>query len=201
MALQRIPGRMVADGSITGDDVQDASLTGADIQDGSVNASDMAAGAMAAARDTAKATTSGLAVDFTNIPSWARRVTLLLNGVSTNGASDILVQLGTGGTPTTSGYVGNAVFSWASGVVPVSSTAGIPVFNNAASYLHYGELTFTNIGGNTWLASGQLVSTGTAGCIVTGGVVTLAGVLNYLRIVSANGTAAFDAGQINLVYE
>ncbi len=181
--------------------VSDATITGSDIQDGSVGAVDLAAGATAIVRDTAKATTSGVAVEFTGIPSWARRITLLFNGVSTNGASDILAQLGTGGAPTTSGYTGNAVFSWASGVVPVSSTAGIPVFNNAASYNHFGELVFTNISGNTWLASGQFVSTGTAGCIVSGGVVTLAGALNYLRVVSANGTAAFDAGQINLFYE
>jgi hypothetical protein len=201
MTLQRITGAMVSDSTLTGADIQDGAMTGADIQDGSVGSSDLAAGATVISRDTAKASTSGLAVEFTGIPSWARRVTLLVNGISTNGTSDILVQLGTGGTPTTSGYVGNCVFSWASGVVPVSSTAGIPIFNNAASYNHYGELVFTNIGGNTWLASGQFVSSGTAGAIVSGGVVTLAGALDYLRVVSANGTAAFDAGQINLLYE
>jgi hypothetical protein len=201
MTLQRITGAMVSDSTLTGADIQDEAMTGADIQDGSVGASDLAAGATVISRDTGKATTSGVAVEFAGIPSWARRVTLLVNGVSTNGTSDILVQLGTGGVPTASGYTGNAVFSWASGIVPVSSTAGIPIFNNAASYTHYGELAFTNIAGNTWLASGQFVSSGTAGAIVSGGVVTLAGALNYLRVVSANGTAAFDAGQINLLYE
>lgn len=181
--------------------VTDATLTGADIQDGSIAAGDLAAGALAPARDTAKATTSGVAVEFTGIPSWARRITVAINGISTNGTSDILVQLGTGGVPTTSGYTGASVFSWASGVVPVSFTAGIPIFNNAASYNHFGRLVFENITGNTWLASGQFVSTGTAGAIVSGGVVTLSGVLNYLRLVSANGTAAFDAGSVNLLYE
>jgi hypothetical protein len=181
--------------------VSDSTITSSDIQDASIGSTDLAAGATAIAHDTAKATTSGVAVEFTGIPSWVKRITLLFNGVSTNGASDILAQLGVGGAPTTSGYIGNAVFSWASGVVPVSSTVGIPVFNNAASYNHYGQLVFTNISGNTWLASGQFVSTGTAGCIVAGGVVTLAGALNYLRVVSANGTAAFDAGQISLFYE
>jgi len=201
MTLQRITGAMVSDSTLTGADIQDGAMTGADIQDGSVGSSDLAAGATVISRDTAKATTSGLAVEFTGIPSWARRVTLLVNGISTNGTSDILVQLGTGGVPTTSGYNGSSVFAWGSGIVPVTSTAGIPIFNNAASYNHYGELVFTNIGGNTWLASGQFVSSGTAGAIVSGGVVTLAGALNYLRVVSANGTAAFDAGQINLLYE
>lgn len=196
-----IAGADVQDGSIASADVQDSSLTGSDIQDASIQGADLAAGATAIARDTAKASSSGVAVEFTGIPSWARRITVLFNGVSTNGINNILVQIGTGGTPTTSGYAGYSVFCWASGVVPVSSTAGFPVFNNAASYNHFGELVLTNISGNTWVASGQFVEAGTQGSTVSGGSVTLAGVLNYLRIVAANGTDAFDAGSINLLYE
>lgn len=191
MALQRITGQII----------QDSTLTGADIQDGSIAAADLTDGALAVRRDTAKASTSGVAVQFPDIPSWVRRITVAINGVSTSGTANILVQLGTSGGATTSGYVGDSVFSWASGVVPVSSTAGIPIFNNAASYNHYGQLVFTNISGNTWLASGQFVTTGTQGSTVSGGVVTLSGVLDYLRVVAANGTDTFDAGSINLFYE
>jgi hypothetical protein len=201
MPLQRIPGAMVSDSTITTNDVQDGSLTGTDIQDASIQGTDLAAGATAIARDTAKASTSGVAVQFTGIPSWARRITVAFNNVSTNGTTNILVQLGTGGTPTTSGYTGNSVFSWASGVVPVSSTAGIPIFNNAASYNHFGHLVLTNISGSTWLASGEFVTAGTQGSIISGGVVTLAGLLDYLRVVTANGTDTFDAGSINVFFE
>ncbi len=196
-----LTGSDVQDGSIAAADVQDGSLTGTDIQDASIQGADLSAGATVIARDTAKASTSGVAVEFTGIPSWVRRITVLFNGVSTNGANNILVQIGTGGAPTASGYAGYSVFSWASGIVPVSSTAGIPVFNNAASYNHYGELVLTNISGNTWVASGQFATAGTQGSIVSGGSVTLAGVLNYLRVVTANGTDAFDAGSINVLYE
>jgi hypothetical protein len=199
--------------------VQDASLTGGDVQDGSINTADLADGAVTNAKlaasavtrakvgesliafGTQQATSSGTFKEFTGIPSWARRITLHLWYVSTNGAANILVQLGTGGAPTTSGYAGYSVFSWASGIVPVSSTAGIPIFNNAASYSHFGHLTFTNVGGNAWVASGQLVTGGTQGSIVSGGVIELAGVLNYLRIVTANGTDAFDAGAVNISWE
>jgi hypothetical protein len=191
MPLQRITGAIVAD----------STLTGADIQDGSIAAGDLAAGATVISRDTSKASTSGVAVQFTGIPSWARRITVAFNGVSSNGATNLLVQLGTGGAPTVTGYTGNSVFSWTSGVVPVSSTAGIPVFNNASNYNHYGHLTLTNISGNTWLASGEFVTTGTQGSTVSGGVVTLAGALDYLRVVAANGTDVFDAGAINLFFE
>lgn len=219
MPLQRIPGAMVSDSTITGTDVQDGTLTGADVQDGSIAGADVQDASLTGADvqdgslgrndlgeslirlGTQQATTSGVFKEFTGIPSWARRITLHLWYVSTNGAANILVQLGTGGAPTASGYAGYSVFSWASGVVPISSTAGIPIFNNAASYSHFGQLTFTNVGGNAWIASGQFVTGGTQGAIVAGGVIELAGVLNYLRIVTANGTDAFDAGAVNITWE
>jgi hypothetical protein len=219
MPLQRITGAMVSDSTITSADVQDGSLTGADVQDGGINTVDLADSAVTAAKlaasavtrakvgeslinlSTQQATTSGTFKEFTGIPSWARRVNLHLWFVSTNGTANILVQLGTSGAPTTSGYTGHSVFSWASGVVPVSSAAGIPIFNNAAAYSHFGRLTFTNVGGNSWVASGQFVTGGTQGAIASGGFVELAGVLNYLRIVTANGTDAFDAGAINITWE
>ena len=194
-----LTGSDVQDGSIANADVQDASLTGADVQDGSLGRNDV--GESLIRLGTQQATTSGVFKEFTGIPSTARRITLALWYVSTNGAANILVQLGTSGAPTTSGYAGYSVFSWASGIVPVSSTAGIPIFNNAASYSHFGHLTFTNVGGNAWVASGQFVTGGTQGAIASGGVIELAGVLNYLRIVTANGTDVFDAGAVNISWE
>lgn len=190
---------MVSDSTITSADVQDGSLTGNDVQDGSLGRADI--GESLIRLGTVQATTSGTFKEFTGIPSWARRITLSLWFVSTNGAANILVQLGAGGAPTTSGYTGHSVFSWASGVVPVSSTAGIPIFNNAAAYSHFGHITFTNVGGNSWVASGQLTTGGTQGAIVSSGFIELAGVLNYLRIVTANGTDAFDAGAVNISWE
>lgn len=189
MPLQRISGAMVSDSTITSVDVQDGSLTRADMGESIIRLG------------SSQTTTSGTFKEFTGIPAWARRITLSLWSVSTNGTANILVQLGTGGAPTTSGYTGNSVFSWASGIVPINSTAGIPIFNNAAAYAHYGHLTFTNVGGNSWVASGNIVTGGTAGAIISGGFIELAGVLDYLRIVTANGTDAFDQGAVNISWE
>jgi len=189
MPLQRIPGAMVSDSTITGADVQNSSLTAADVGESLIR------------RGTQQATTSGTFREFTGIPSWARRITVNLWGVSTNGTTNILVQLGTGGAPSTAGYTGFSVFSWASGVVPVSSVNGIPVFNNAASYTHFGRIVFTNVSGNIWVASGALVTGGTQGAITSGGVIELSGVLDYLRIVTANGSDLFDAGAVNITWE
>lgn len=147
--------------------------------------------------------TSGTSIDFTGIPSWARRVTVIFNGVSTTGSSDILVQLGTGSTPTTSGYNGGqTVLSFASGVVNSTSSAGIPVYNNAATYAFYGQMVLLNITGNTWVASGLFVSTtGNNSTVSSGGSIALSSSLGMVRITTASGTPTFDAGSINILYE
>jgi hypothetical protein len=183
MPLQRIPGAMVSDSTLGRNDMGESMIR----------------------LGTTQATTSGVAKEFTNIPAWARRVTLHLWFVSTNGTANLLVQLGTGGAPTTSGYTGHSTFSWVSpvqqDVVLISSVNGIPIFNNAAGYSHFGTLTFNNVGGNAWLASGQLVSAGTQGSTISGGFIELAGALDCLRIVTANGTDAFDQGAVNITWE
>ena len=46
---------------------------------------------------TSVASTSGTSIDFTSIPSWVKRITVILNGVSTNGGDVPQIQLGTSG--------------------------------------------------------------------------------------------------------
>jgi hypothetical protein len=41
--------------------------------------------------------TSGTSIDFTSLPAWIKRITVMLVGVSTNGTSDYSRQIGTSG--------------------------------------------------------------------------------------------------------
>ena len=152
---------------------------------------------------TVQNSTSGTSIDFTGLPAGVKRVTVIFNGVSTTGTSDILVQLGVNTTPTTSGYAGGqSIFSWASGVVSTTSTAGIPIYNNLATYAFYGQMVLLNITGNTWVASGTVTtSTGLNACVMSGGAIALGGSLGMVRITTASGTPTFDAGSINIFYE
>jgi hypothetical protein len=150
---------------------------------------------------TAVASTSGTSIDFTGIPSWVKRITVMFQGVSTNAASDFLVQLGSGSV-TTSGYLGasSRIVSTAAGTA--NSTAGF-FFNygqNAAQTMH-GNITLTLLTGNTWTGTGQLSDSNTSGTTNSGGSVTLSGVCDRVRITTANGTQTFDAGTINIQYE
>ena len=148
---------------------------------------------------TAVASTSGTSIDFTGIPSWVKRITFMLSGVSTSGTSDILIQLGSGSV-TTTGYVStNTGFTGAAGSTR-SSTAGLSITNDSASYVTSGNITIANITGFSWTSSGS-GKIATSASFVCGGNVTLAGTLDRVRITTVNGTDTFDAGSVNILYE
>jgi len=146
---------------------------------------------------TAVASTSGTSIDFTGIPSWVKRVTVMFNGVSTNGTSNYQVQIGSGSF-TTSGYVGSAAYI--SGGVQASFTAGYGVVNNpAAASVYSGVLVICNITGSIWIATGAMSTAGNNWS--SAGTLTLSGTLDRVRITTVNGTDTFDAGTINILYE
>lgn len=148
--------------------------------------------------DTAKASTSGTNIDFTSIPSWVKRVSVIFNGVSTNGANSVLIQLGTSGGFATSGYLGSGVDGPT--LAGTLYTAGIGIRSSATSVMH-GAVQLYNITSNSWTASGVLTKSDTAGFLATAGSISLAGVLTQVRITTLGGVDAFDAGTINIIYE
>jgi hypothetical protein len=67
----------------------------------------------------------------------------------------------------------------------------------------YGIAQIVLIGSNTWCFSGN-ISSGASGQVTTSSAGTspaLSGALDRVRITTVNGTDAFDAGSINLLYE
>jgi hypothetical protein len=151
---------------------------------------------------TAQASTSGTAIDFTGIPSWARRVTVMFNGVSTNGTSVVQVQIGAGSV-TTSGYAA-AGGSSSAGAAPtvLQPTTGFPIVADGnAAYTRGGSLVLLSVGSNIWAASGVGGETSGGRWWTSGGSITLSGTLDRVRITTVNGTDAFDAGSINIMWE
>jgi hypothetical protein len=150
---------------------------------------------------TAQASTSGTAINFTGIPSWVKRVTVMFSGVSLSGTSNLLVQLGTGSTTyTTSGYSSNSGVIEAAGITIVSSTAGFIDYAGANSSIVSGHMIITNISGNNWISSHN-TKLDTAKPNSGAGNVALGAVLTAVRITTVNGTDTFDAGSINIMYE
>ena len=145
---------------------------------------------------TAVATTSGTSIDFTGIPSWVKRITVMFNGVSTNGTSLVIVRVGSGSV-TTTGYVSTVSTNGAN----ITSTAGFLLNYTAdTTYFYRGQLQITLISGTTYVASGNNALSA-VNCSVSAGDVTLSGVLDRIRLTTVNGTDTFDAGSVNILYE
>jgi len=155
---------------------------------------------------TAVASTSGTAIDFTSIPSWVKRVTVMFNGVSTNGTSAFQVQLGTSSGIETTGYnattgVVAGAYVGAAGTATATTGFVLEYNNQVAASLMSGHLLLTTISSNTWVASGIIgSSSGTQVYLFSGNKAT-ASTLDRVRITTVNGTDTFDAGSINILYE
>jgi hypothetical protein len=149
---------------------------------------------------TAVASTSGTSITFSSLPSWVKRITLMLSGVSTNGTSLIELRLGSGSI-TATGYISKAsVITTAVG--SRSSTTGMAIdTNNTAGDIRTGNAVFTNISGNTWIMSFVGQNDSATMTMLGSGSVTLSGVLDRVAVTTVNGTDTFDAGSINILYE
>jgi len=144
---------------------------------------------------------SGTSVDFTSIPSWVKRVTVMFSGVSTNSNNLIQIQLGTSSGIQTTGYASGA---WTSNTSNGNSTTGLlvnAVMNAAYTHEGFATLVLLNSSTNLWSFSSILSSSLNTLTSVGGGSKTLSGVLDRVRITTTNGTDTFDAGSINILYE
>lgn len=166
--------------------------------DGSVTVSALQGGITSG---TAVATTSGTSIDFTGIPSWVKRITVILNGVSTNGTSNYQVQLGAGSI-TSSGYLSSNTIVNSAGANLVTATSGIIVFQpTAAADTCIGSLALSLISSNTWIGAGNAYRTNAGATVQMAGSLALGGTLDRVRLTTVNGTDAFDAGSVNILYE
>jgi hypothetical protein len=151
-------------------------------------------------RGTAVASTSGTAIDFTGIPSWAKRITVLFQGVSTSSTANIIVQLGTGAGPTftTSGYVAGS--STAAGTFATGTTGFFAVNSVAASEVYSGQIVLFSLAGTDWISSNTVCNTGTGNTRTGGGHLALGATLTAVRITTTS-TDTFDDGSVNIMYE
>ena len=148
---------------------------------------------------------SGTSVDFTGIPSWVKRITVLLNGVSFNAATYIRVQIGDAGGIELTDYLGAGVVTSSGGTGADNFIAGFELYdsNPSAAYAWHGVMTISRFSNatNTWMVNGAASPSTAARQSICSGSKTLSATLDRLRITSANGTATFDAGTINILWE
>lgn len=172
------------------------------VQAGSINPDDLV---QKLTLGTAQNATSGTSIDFTGIPTWAKRITVTVSKVSTNGNSLVLLRLGTSGGIVSTGYVGASDSQNSTGGSVVSDTDGLHLERSAgagASHLRTGISTFIKVSNNNWVGEYNGVSTGSTLFVHwASSSISLGGELDRVRLTTVNGTDTFDAGLVNIMYE
>ena len=180
---------LAADGSTTITTLTGTTITGTSVRGGITSG-------------TVVASTSGTSIDFTSIPSYVKRITVMFDGVSTNGSSHLRIQIGSGsigatGYASTNGTIGAVSVGGATG-----GTAGWDIITSSSSATAAGSATLAHLGSNIWVfnsLTSLLTSTNTN--ISAGNKTALSGTLDRVRITTVNGTDTFDAGSINILME
>ena len=146
--------------------------------------------------ETVKATTSGTTIDFTGIPSWVKCIKVMLNGVSTNGSDNLIIQLGDTDGIENTGYISEVSNRGGD----ATSTAGLIITRSlSSSSTCYGVITICNCTGNTWISSANISLTSEVH--YSAGSKSLSAKLDRIRLTTTGGTNTFDAGQVNIMYE
>jgi hypothetical protein len=148
---------------------------------------------------TAVASTSGTSIDFTGLPAGIKRITVIYYGVSTNGASNGQIQIGSGSF-TTSGYTSSAAYTGTSTGMTTQTSGFLLWLAGGSGDFYRGNIVITNVSGNNWVCSSTLARAD-GYQMIGGGSVSLSGTLDRVRITTVSGTDTFDAGTINILYE
>lgn len=145
---------------------------------------------------------TGTSHEIANIPTWAKRVTLHLNEVSTNGSGNVLVQVGTSTALQTSGYDAAYLATSASSTTIANITNGLPLYRVSASDALTGSIEFVRqpATGN-WKMVGITKRSSAGALVVSVGTVTLTDDLTRVAIVRT-ASESFDAsGKIWATWE
>ena len=195
------------DDSIVAGDLTADAVTTAKIDDDAVTTSKLDDAAVTPTKlsqpytlATSVASTSGTSIDFTGIPSWAKRITVLFSEVSLSGTSSVLVRMGTSGGIVSSNYLATGGASSVSGSAAITSTGGFPIYISDAAGVLSGSIVISNITGTNWIAT-HAGKISTAVFVTGGGSCSLGGAITQVRITTVNGTDTFDNGTINISYE
>jgi hypothetical protein len=148
--------------------------------------------------------TSSSVILSNTIPSWVKRITVMVNGISaTSAGGNFLVRLGSGGATVSTGYSGIALSVSGSVTATGVITDGIFIGASAATTTSYRGKMYIDLMdsvNNVWQGSSSGARSGDANVMHSGfGQIALSGVLNTVELVVTAGN--FDAGTVSISYE
>ena len=150
---------------------------------------------------TAQTSSGNTQFDFTSIPSGVTVVQVVFHNLQLSGTEDILVRLGAGTTPLTTGYTSVSTLSnsTTSGAT-AKSAEGFLIRRFASNSDIYGILTLSLRGSTSWDASYTVVDYNNGITVSGGGGLNLGGTLDRIRIVDT-GSNTFTNGGVNVLYQ
>ena len=148
-------------------------------------------------------TASGGAKTFTGIPSWVKKITVMVTGVSMDSTQNMLVQIGDAGGIETSGYLGAAAHMTNGGspAVALQTTAFQVTHTSVAGAIWHGQgvLTLEDLANNVWTWDSKVARSDSALMDLYAAEKPLSDTLTQVRITLSSGS--FDAGAVNIMYE
>jgi len=149
---------------------------------------------------TAVASTSGTSIDFTGIPSWVKRITVMFSAVSVSSTANLLIRGGVGGVIDDSGYASTSTGTSGGAGGTATNTTGYVIRGTTGAISLSGHMVLTLLGSNTWVSSHACTFDASSSSVFGGGTNTFSGTLDTIRITTTS-TDTFDAGTINILYE
>jgi hypothetical protein len=152
---------------------------------------------------TPVAATSGTAVLFSGIPAGTKRITINFDVVSTNGTSNLLVQIGDSGGIETTAYNAAGARIASAAITTAGYSAGFGINSVLAADVLSGSLVLSLLDAatNKWTCTGGLGDDTNTRAYFVSGSKALSATLTQLRVTTVSGTPTFDAGAINISYE
>jgi hypothetical protein len=148
----------------------------------------------------------GQIVEITGIPSWAKRIKIVLYNVSTNGTNPPIIRIGNTNTIISSGYTcGNScIIGTAADSANFTTSFGIGVSTSQwdSSSVISGIMDIAFMSSTIYSANGVFGLTNTPGTFFTGGYVDSgASVISRIQMTTVGSSDSFDGGGIAVTYE
>lgn len=147
-------------------------------------------------------TTSGTSHDVSSLPSGITELNFIFTGVSTNGTSPIIIQLGDSGGLETTGYTGQGGFMSESPAISMStmSSGFLTTQATVAGSQGNGLVTIKRGASNIWGVHGLIGRADADVMQYLGGYKALSAELDRFRITTVGGTDTFDLGEVYYSY-
>lgn len=194
----------LADGAVATVKILDANVTTAKIADSSVATAKIANANVTPAKLSQPfvsgnaVAASGTAIDFTSIPSWVNCIEIAVSGLSTNGVSAVLLQIGGSGGIENTGYNSStSIISSVTNTVAGFALIAAPAVDSSIHGL--ASLRRVDAATNTWACVFLGGGSNAAYALVQGGSKSLSAALDRVRLTTFGGDT-LDAGSVRCNY-